>query len=171
MDQPTKPTDWTAIALGILTSGIGVLFLLIAAGIVAPGGKSATHGNDFGVFCVGLIFSIGGIAVIVQSAAIGTRGTDSEASAAPNWARRAMQCLGFIVIACMGLLASWIAFGLGTREFQFSIPFIGQSGAGEPVGRAIFGLSAILIWATVLAMSFAAVRNVFGKRRDGFRKD
>lgn len=58
--------------------------------------------------------------------------------------------LAGLLIGCMALIATWIAFGPGEREFSGGISLgplaIGGSTAPS-LGRIVFGLSAVLLWA------------------------
>jgi hypothetical protein len=69
-----------------------------------------------------------------------------------------------MVAACAGLAvgASWIAFGDGERQFVLPLPVGGA--LGEYVGRAAFGLSAVLAWLVTAAFARAGAKRVFGKK-------
>jgi hypothetical protein len=69
--------------------------------------------------------------------------------------------LGTLVITCFALTFDWVAFGPGERRFTGSIGGIGFI-PGEMMGRATFGIFAILLDVWSIAMWIRQCRNGFG---------
>jgi hypothetical protein len=66
-------------------------------------------------------------------------------------------------------LAGWIAFGKGERHFSttISLPFLTRHGiGGDSMGRAIFGLGAIMVGAFTVVLTVVSVRRLIAARRD-----
>jgi hypothetical protein len=153
------------IASGTLASVLGFYFLLAGAGVLPlPGGPDNLHGPLWLVLCAGLVFFLAGVAVLLQ--AFGHASDQGEFPAeAPTWLRVVQYLIGLTIFATFGVIGSWIAFGPGERAFSGSLSFIsGESGAA--VGRAVFGVGAIIVWFCTIAFAVIAARKLLrrGKR-------
>lgn len=99
--------------------------------------------------CAGMLFVLGGVAVINGYAfGAGTRPLAENA-------------LGFAIGAVFAAVFGWIAFGAGERNFSSSIelPFWRREGRGsEWLGRAMFGLGALMAAAIAIVAAVGAVR-------------
>jgi len=71
--------------------------------------------------------------------------------------------IGVGVFACFALIGSWIAFWPGERGFSGTIPFLSVQ-ANETVGRAAFGIGAIISWACAIGFAVWRGRKLFGHR-------
>ncbi len=84
----------------------------------------------------------------------------------PADAPRALVGLQWIaaVAACAGLAAAgtWVAFE-GPRHFVLPLPLGGM--LGEIVGRAAFGLGAVMAWLITWAFARMGAKKVFGGQR------
>jgi hypothetical protein len=80
----------------------------------------------------------------------------------PRAVRILQTALGLAIIALLASIASsWVAIGSGSRHFRASDLFIG-SAVNEMLGRALFGVGAVLIWgfmAVILVMSVKRLRD------------
>ena len=65
--------------------------------------------------------------------------------------------ISFAIFACFGAIGSWVAFGPGERHFAGSFWFI-TAGAGEMIGRIVFGFGAVIIWLCTAAVLAAGIR-------------
>jgi hypothetical protein len=157
MEEQRRPLDKTAIACGLLAAGMGLFFFLMAFGIIAPGGKSATD-NPWMMSVVGLAFFLGGMAVVIQTCAHAA--PDGELPpGTPMWVRAILFLMVLAIVASLAAIATWIAFGPGERAFGTSIPFL-PAWLNEPFGRTVFGFGAILSWLILIVMAVVGARRL-----------
>jgi hypothetical protein len=77
----------------------------------------------------------------------------------PFVVRLVQYVLGLGITATLASIASWVAFGSGSRHFSGSGPFI--SGAvNEALGRTVFGIGAVLTWAFMAVMVIVSVKRL-----------
>lgn len=161
MDQKST-RDWKLAAIGVAVAAFGVYFGLIGFEVVSP--PSRVNGPIWLALVVALIVAPTGLTLIVRALS----GTDDDSSDLPDDAPVWMKCVYWLdaVIAAAGLatIASWVAFGPGTRHFAMSGPIFGP--VGESIGRTVFGIGAIITWLIVLVFARAGVKKIFG-RKDG----
>jgi hypothetical protein len=160
MDRQAQSSTTSTILLGLLAAGIGLFYLLYALGIFGP----AAHGNGKDPiwlgFVFGLIFLFGGLAVVIQTAV--NRGAASEETlpaSMPPFLKLIHHVMALAIVASLGILASWVAFGPGARHFTGSGSILGEAG-----GRLMFGIGAVLVWVVLLAMAVSAVRRLFSAK-------
>jgi len=101
----------------------------------------------------GLIFFLGGSAVVTQTILRNANPGDGIPPNTPLWLRSFYQLLCFGVVGSLGVVATWVAFGPGKRTFTGSGAFL-----GEAAGRAAFGIGAVLIWIVLAFVIFSALR-------------
>jgi hypothetical protein len=154
--------DWKLVAIGVAVAGFGVYFGLVGFEVAPP--PSRVNGPIWLALVLALIFVPTGLTLIVRALS----GTDDDSSDLPDDAPVWMKCVYWLdaVIAAAGLatIASWVAFGPGTRHFAMSGPIFGP--VGESIGRTVFGIGAIITWLIVLVFARAGVKKIFG-RKDG----
>ena len=137
-DDPQRGT----LAFGSLFAAMG----LLVTGLVLYG---AVHADPFtpdslmGV-PAGLMFLFAGILIALPPAYTKWR-----------------SLLATLVITCFALTFDWVAFGPGERRFTGSIGGIGFI-PGEMMGRAFFGLFALVLDACAVAMWVRQCRQMFG---------
>jgi hypothetical protein len=71
----------------------------------------------------------------------------------PRWLKSIYRMMVLAIVASMGIIFTWVAFGPGPRHFSGSGAPLGQT-----VGRVMFGIVAVLTWITFLAVAIAGVR-------------
>ena len=159
-DQNAPSPDWTLVAIGALTAAAGFYFGLVGLGAVpAP---SKINGPLWIALCVALVFLAAGIALIVRGA-LGIDDQSSELPAgAPVWVAMVYWLAGVLAAAGLAGIGTWVAFGGGTRQFSISGFISGP--VGEGIGRAIFGIGAIITWLLVAAMAHRGAKKIFGKK-------
>jgi hypothetical protein len=146
----------STIVYGLLAAGIGLFYVLYAAGVFGP---IAQHRNDdpswLGLV-LGGIFLLGGSAVVIK-AMIAPRDLQANELPAtvPRWLRSIYQIIALTIVGLLGIAASWVAFGPGERHFTGSGSFLGETG-----GRVLFGIGAVLIWVAFVAMLTAVLRRL-----------
>ena len=85
--------------------------------------------------------------MIVGYAVAGGAGPDGDLlPGTPRAVRLTQYLLGLGIIGCLATIFTWIAFGPGPRAFTVTLPFVGRGPGSESVGRAVFGIGAVLIW-------------------------
>ena len=62
----------------------------------------------------------------------------------------------------LAVAATWIAFGDGPRHFV--LPVIAWGSWAEGIGRAGFGLGALLAWLIAVLMARAGAKKIFSKK-------
>jgi hypothetical protein len=162
----SAPGKKEMIAGGALALLLGFYFLLVGASILPlPGGPDNLHGPLWLVLCAGLAFFLAGIAVLLQTF-FHPNDQSEFPPTAPTWLRVVQYLIGLAIFATFGAMASWIAFGPGERVFSGSFSFISGEG-GSTVGRAVFGVSAIIVWLATIAFAVLGARKLLGRgRRD-----
>ena len=87
-------------------------------------------------------------------------GPDGDLPAGTPFGVRVVQyVLGVAIIAMLGSIASWVAFGSGSRHFSGSGPFI-TGAVNEALGRTAFGIGAILMWIFMAVMLVVSVKRL-----------
>ncbi len=143
-----RQTKW----LGALCAGMGAYFMLAGFGIV-PAGKSNPNDSLWIGVVAGLIFFLGGLAVMMQDIA-GANEQGELPAAAPRWMRVAQALIGVVLFASFALIGTYVALRGDERGFSGGIPFIGHA-ANVSIARVVFGIGALICW---LAAAFAAMR-------------
>jgi hypothetical protein len=159
------------LLFGLLFVAVGAFIFLIGLGVVRPN-PEGVHAPLWVIACAGLVFFMGGCAVMLGALAPGADVNGQLGPWAP-WTLRFLQYLfALIIIAALATVASWVAFGPGEREFSNSIalPFWQSKGAsGETTGRIAFGVGAVMGWLIFLAMAVQGWRKLVkpGENSDG----
>lgn len=152
--KPATPREM--IWIGALFAGVGLYFILVGLSVLPiPGGPRNLHAPLWVVVCAGLPFFLGGLAVMLQG--FGKANTAGQLPAdAPTWLRTAHSVMVVAIFACFAMIGTWVALA---GEFgQFS------SGFGVGIGRAMFGLGAIICWAATVGMALSGWRKLRGAR-------
>lgn len=148
-----------ATALGALCVGLGLLIVLLAAGVI-PADEKSFHAPRWVVSAAGLVFVLAGVALATASV-----------PGAPEGAGRTTWrsfVLGGAIVGLMAAILNWIAFGPGERRFGggIALPFIAVSGPGsEWSGRVAFGIGAVLVDVFFLWMAARGLRDLLRRRR------
>ena len=163
-DSDAPAREWTTIAIGVLTATIGVYYLLVGLGL-AP--APPVRGGDANApawlgLLIGLIFFAGGVAVMLR----GLTGADDKSgelpASAPTWTAAIYWLMGLLVAIGLAATATWVALGGGSRHFTMVGVISGS--LGESIGRAAFGVGAIISWSIVAAMTYAGAKKLLGRR-------
>lgn len=152
-----------AIALGLLFGAAGTFIVLLALG--AFGDPGLTEGTPPWVGVAGgLVFVLAGLAIIVGYAVAGGVASDGDLPPGTPFAVRLVQLLlGLGIVGSLASIASWVAFGPGPRRFGGGASIGGVAvggGAGEALGRVVFGIGAVLCWAILAAMLVVSVKRL-----------
>jgi hypothetical protein len=151
--------DRQLLAIGAVCAAGGVYFILVGLGLAPP--PSKINGPMWLSSCVGLVFLAGGAMVLVR----GWLGVP-DSQDLPDDAPRTLIALQWIaVVACCAGLATagtWVAFGEGERHFVLPLPVWGS--LAEYLGRAAFGLGALLAWLIAALVARAGAKKVFQRR-------
>ena len=158
MDRSAKIT----IACGLLTSGLGLLPILTALGIITPDQKPGADSAPAWVgVTAGLIFIIGGAVVIMQTLITGGGSPNGDLPATtPRWLRAIYALMVLMIVSGLGSLFTWIAFGAGDRHCTGSAAGFGAFNPGDTVCRGAFGFGAILIWVALIWIAIDCARRL-----------
>ena len=149
-----------AVALGLVVSGMGVFIVLLAVGII-PDAEASRQAPRWAVAAAGLAFVLAGAAMIVGYAVAGGAAPDGDLPpGTPRWVRVTQGLLGLGIISALAAVATWVAFGPGPRAFTVTLPFVGRGPGDETVGRALFGIGAVLMWLFLIAFLVVSVRRL-----------
>jgi len=163
MDQK-PPSRGVTIGLGAIFAAAGLYFVLVGLDVLPPPSKA--NAPLWVVVLVGLCFLLGGLGVLVPAAVTGEVRTDGELPAGtPYWLRVVQYLLGLTIFACFAMIGSWVAFGPGTRSFGISLPFFSSSGGSELIGRAAFGLGAVITWLCLIAVAVSGWRKLLDRNK------
>lgn len=159
LQSSSSAHDRSLLAIGAACAAGGVYFVLVGFGTLPP--PSKINGPLWLSICVGLVFLAGGVMVLVRGWL-----NVPDAQDLPADAPRALIALQWIatVAASAGLATAgtWVAFGDGPRQFVLPIPLGGS--LGEIIGRAAFGLGAVIAWLITLAFARVGAKKVFEKK-------
>ena len=156
----TQLSPRAAVALGLAVSGMGVLIVLLAVGLI-PGGDASLQAPRWVVAAAGLAFVLAGAAMIVGYAVAGGVGPDGDLPAGtPRGVRVTQYLLGLGIIGALASVGTWIAFGPGPRAFTVTLPFVGRGPGDEAVGRTVFGFGAVLTWIFLAVFAVVSIRRV-----------
>jgi len=136
----------------------GAIFVLVGAFIMGIGGgivpvdPSSVHAPGWVVVLCGAVFALAGVA---------------------TWAGRFgdewSEGFALLIVGCFALIASWVAFGPGERQFTGGVS-VGPAGGGGPVGdrsgRIAFGVGAVSLWAFTALLIGRLVKRVGGLLRN-----
>lgn len=159
MPETKTATPREMLWIGALFAAIGLYFILVGTGVLPiPGGPRNLHGPLWLVLCAGLAFFLGGAAAMMQG--FGRANASGELPAdAPRWMRVVQYFFGVAIFVCFAAMGSWMAFGPGMRHFS------GTFAWGETIGRAAFGLGAIITWLCTAAYAVSGARKLLGQNR------
>jgi hypothetical protein len=134
----------------LITSGIGGFIMLESFGAFGPVAATADSPAWLGAV-MGFVFFAGGACVLLKALYGAVDSNQSELPPeAPAPVRFFYNALGVSIVVGLGALFTWVAFGPGERSFSGSGAFLGPI-----IGRAMFGLGALLAW---LLLAWTAVR-------------
>jgi hypothetical protein len=149
--------------MGLLFMACGVPPILIGLGILTPSPADGTTPAWIAT-CAGLVFVLGGLAIILDYAIAGGVGPDGElVPGTPLSVRIANLLFGLAIVGCLTALFGWVAFGPGPRHFSssLSLPFISAGWAsGDTTGCIAFGAGTVLLALMFLACSVVGVRRL-----------
>lgn len=159
MAERTQLSPGGAVVVGLFFGVVGTLVLLIALGTL--GDKHVSDGTPPWVgVAAGVMFLLGGLSVIVGYGVAGGMGTDGDLPPGTPLAVRVVQsALGLGAAAMLASIASWVAFGSGARRFSVVGPLLSDA-VNETLGRTLFGIGAIAMWAFTAAMLVVNVRRL-----------
>jgi hypothetical protein len=161
MDQQPRTLDRSNIFFGLLAAALGAFIMLSALGILVP--SRATEGERWIGGIAGLVFVLGGIAVVLQTwAANGPSPEGDLPSGTPLWLRAVYYIIVLTVVASLATIATWVAFGPGERQFTGNL--VMPQWLNETAGRALFGFGAILCWLILFAMAAASFNRLRGRK-------
>ena len=149
-----------AVAVGTAVSGMGILIVLLAVGII-PGAEASLEAPRWVVATAGLAFVLAGAAVIVGYAVAGGAAPDGDLPpGTPRWVRVTQSLLGLGIIVSLAAVGTWVAFGPGPRSFSVTLPFVGRGPGDETVGRVAFGIGAVLMWIFLVVFVVVSVQRI-----------
>lgn len=147
---------------GAVMFGLGALIMLAAAGVLPSKGGDAP---PWVVACAAATFVFAGGLLVLRSFMGGNMNDNELPRGVPLALRAIYYIAGLGIVAALATVGTWIAFGPGERAFSVSIPFLG-SGPGNPwVGRAAFGIGAVLTWLFFLVAAVAWWRKLIRDKR------
>jgi hypothetical protein len=158
-----------ATIVGLATVAMGVVVVLLA---LRP--DAALEAPRWVVVLTGLIFVLGGAAIIVGYGLAGASADGQLPPGTPVAVRVIQLALGLGLLATMTVVAGWIAFAPGEQRFggTLALPFVAWHGASnETLGRIVFGAGAVLMLAVVAATGIRQIaRQVAAERRAAARQ-
>lgn len=158
----TKPlTPGGRLLFGAIVMLAGLPITLIGLGILQPSPKTL-HAPLWVALCAGLAFMLAG--ATVSLGALSKEADGSLPASAPLPLRLLQYVLGLGIVSALALVGSWVAFGPGERNFKSSISFLGASHpfvSGETMGRAMFGIGAVLCWLFLIFVARQGWRKLF----------
>jgi hypothetical protein len=158
-----QPTEKSTMAYGLLAAALGFFVMLQTAGVLGAAGRAAGQSPSWIGICAGLVFVAGGIAVVIQSLPAAMPRPDGGLSPdAPPWVHRIVLALCLMVTGGLAAIALWVAFGAGPRPIRAT--FIASGWIDGTLGRAIFGLGAVLTCVILVAFAIDATHRLTGRK-------
>src|SRR5436190_7693633 len=145
--RQASPHD--VIGVGIAFSLAGLYFMLGAAGYLPI---PETSSPSVIIFCAGLAFTFAGATCMVRARAGVTDTQTDIPDNASRWTQVSYRMLAIGIAGALITIGTWIAIGSGPRAFSLSAPLVEIQTAGELIGRAVFGLGAVIVWIYVIAL-------------------
>ena len=160
LKQPDQkqPSPWETIGLGTLAAIIGFYLVLATLSLLpAPGGPDAPM---WLVLAVGFGLLLGGLWHLIPALVMDELRVDGEASPnAPQRLHVAQYVFALAVAMCCAMVGSWIALGPGAHG---SLPF-STSDSLDMIGRAAFGIGAVVIWLGLIAVATSGWRKLVSR--------
>jgi hypothetical protein len=162
MSERATPRDVFWIGVAALAGGI--YFCLVGLGVLpVPGGRNNLNGPLWLSLAIGLVIALAGLSALLQAAGrANERGELPDT--APRWMRAAQYLIVAALLMCLAMVGSWIAFGAGDRQFSGTLP-ISSPDANAWIGRAVFGIGALIVWAAAIAAAVVGARMVFRRNQ------
>ena len=153
-----QASPWETIGLGTLAAVIGFYLVLAALSLLpAPGGPNAPMWLVLGV---GFCFLLGGLWVLIPALVMDERKAEDDASPDTPQRLHVAQCVfALAVVMCCAMVGSWIALGPGAHG---SLPF-STSDSLDMIGRAAFGIGAVVIWLGLIAAAVSGWRKLVSR--------
>lgn len=161
-----------ALILGLLFAACGIAPILSGLGAIPIRPTADTPG--WVAVCAGVVFVLGGAAVINGYAIGGGAGADGDLPTNTPFGVRLVQYLiGLFIVGLMTVISGWIAFGPGERHFSTTVagPFFARRWAGGDLsGRIAFGAGTVLLVAMFLGLGWSGARRLY-RIRQALRAD
>jgi len=152
VNNTEDPSRGGRIALGFVSAAIGLVVIGTAVSAAIHATDPFTSERIIAV-PAGLIFVLGGALV-----------------ALPPGSRRWQSVLSALLVTCFAVTFDWVAFGPGERKFGGGISLGLHVGAGFPVGefigRAVFGVVAIVLDIFVIIVWISHCRRLLRPKTD-----
>ncbi|MFN3658316.1 MAG: hypothetical protein ACK4UO_13770 [Pseudolabrys sp.] len=158
-EQRNGPPEYSLVAVGVLMAAGGLYFALAGLGAVPM--PSKLNGPNWMALCVGAVFFFGGVSATVHGAFVGSRTASDLPADTPRWIRMVYWFSTMAICLALSTMGTWVAFGPGERGFTMAGAISGPIGDG--IGRAAFGLGAIICWFITAAFARAGLRKIFGR--------
>jgi hypothetical protein len=116
--------------------------------------------------CAGMLFVFAGV-MLINGYAWGHAPLSRSTTVEP-YRVFVQDVLGFLLCALFAAIFGWIAFGPGERQFSMTLdlPFSQSTGRGSDwLGRAMFGLGALVGAGMAIYAALRVFRSVFPTRR------
>jgi hypothetical protein len=158
MSDRTQRSPKAAVVFGLVFAVAGFLVIGMALRIIPA--DSTGDPRWIGV-AAGLAFVLAGAAIIVGFAVAGGAAPDGDLPpGTPFGVRLTQYLLGLGIVGLLTAIAAWVAFGPGPRQFNVTgLPFLGPK-AGEAMGRAAFGIGAVLSAAFFVLLAVVSLRRL-----------
>jgi uncharacterized membrane protein len=143
MESGQVPTGLKGVSLAGLVLGMGAFIAAVGLGVVPVDPKSV-HAPGWVIVAAGIVFLAVGLFLLQQALRI-------------EWLKPVP---GFVMLVGLMAMGHWVAFGPGERKFRGIVSVVGIEAplSSEVMGRATFGLGAILLDALVVAGLVRAIR-------------
>jgi hypothetical protein len=160
MSANRTATPQEARWIGTLVVAVGLYFMSIGLGLLpVPGGPRNLHAPHWVVLLAGLIFFLGGVAVLMQA----VRGGNASGELPPDTPlslRVVHYLIGVTIFASFAMVGSWIAIGGEARQFSGNVPFVDHS-TNVTIARAAFGIGAVICWLATIGFAVSGARKLF----------
>ena len=138
--------------------------ILVAFGVITPDQKLGQENAPAWVIAsAGLIFVLGGAAVIMQALFGNGDPTGELPTTTPRWLRAIYMVLALAIVGGLGTVASWVAFGSGERHCTGTAISLGSFDVSDAFCRTVFGFGATLVWIILIIFAASGARRLFAR--------
>jgi hypothetical protein len=158
--SPRQALPHEIAGFGIALSLAGVYFMLGAGGLLP---MPETNGPAFIVFAAGASFLFAGTLCFIRSWSGLTGSETALPDGTPAWMKLAYPMLAIGLFGAFATIGTWVAIGSGPRGFNMSLSFGAVPITGDLLGRTVFGLGAVIVWISVIALTVSTARKLFNR--------
>jgi hypothetical protein len=162
MKREKLANPWVFAGAGLLGLAIGTAIILTQTSLLPVQQRLGAGVTSWLVVCAGIVFA--GIGTVFALTGFSQTGIGSRIHARVPMLFKVLNFIAALVGLCaLASVATFAAFGPGSRTFAFSIPIIGNIFGAETLGRIFFGAMALIVWGVIGVFVWLAIKSATEK--------